>query len=105
MLRLVHPLLTTALLGASPAFGSLDKCHGTQSEVAPCSLDDCKGKECLDCKWSAWGDYGPCDCSGLQERHRTIAQQNNDCGTPCKGSKVETKTYVFHDSGSPAYVI
>lgn len=32
-----------------------------------------------------------CTCTGLQERHRTVVQHYTFGGTPCEGSKIETK--------------
>jgi hypothetical protein len=35
-------------------------------------------------------ELGGCTCEGLRERHRSILVQNNYCGQPCTGAKVET---------------
>ncbi|CAD7936457.1 unnamed protein product [Amoebophrya sp. A120] len=68
------------------------KCEGTQKEVSDCGNAMCDGCYPTDCVWGQWSEYGPCTCEGLQERHRGIDQENNECGKPCSGSKVETVT-------------
>jgi len=65
-------------------------CKGVQKEYAGCEIEPCEIQECMDCIWSEWAPYSACTCEGLQERHRVIAQQSNDCGKPCDGPKVET---------------
>ena len=67
------------------------ECSGAQTEVADCGLEDCSQGECRDCEWGEWSEFGDCTCEGLAERHRSISVQNNNCGTPCQGAKVETK--------------
>jgi hypothetical protein len=63
--------------------------HALQ-EVASCESDAECG--CQDCEWGEWGVFGACTCMGLQERHRSIAKYNNECGKPCSGPKAEAKS-------------
>eukprot|EP00397_Hematodinium_sp_SG-2012_P003707 GEMP01003715.1.p1 GENE.GEMP01003715.1~~GEMP01003715.1.p1 ORF type:complete len:1022 (+),score=243.68 GEMP01003715.1:188-3253(+) len=67
------------------------QCCGGQEEFAKCDAGSCGIMGCIDCGWNDWSDWGPASCEGLCERHRTIAAASNACGTPCQGSRIETK--------------
>ena len=46
----------------------------------------------VDCSFSEWGDWlEGTGCSGLMFRHRAIQTENNHCGLPCFGNKIESK--------------
>ena len=68
------------------------ECSGKQKELRECDSGECPPVEPIDCEWSPWSEWGPCECDGLQERHRGIAVHNNEVGKACTGEKVETKT-------------
>ncbi|CAD7956383.1 unnamed protein product [Amoebophrya sp. A25] len=67
-------------------------CEGKQTETEICREEDCAGKECRDCTWGEWLEWGPPSCLGLCERHREVAEHNNYCGKPCSGPSTETKS-------------
>eukprot|EP00397_Hematodinium_sp_SG-2012_P007230 GEMP01007272.1.p1 GENE.GEMP01007272.1~~GEMP01007272.1.p1 ORF type:complete len:1040 (+),score=226.82 GEMP01007272.1:331-3450(+) len=69
----------------------LAKCAGDQEEARICHLTACEKEPCTDCTWAEWDSWGPCECSGLQERHRTT-KRGTACGKPCVGARVETKS-------------
>jgi len=73
------------------ASSRIEKCSGEQAEMRACESPSCTVEACIDCIWGDWQDYTPCQCEGLQERHRTVQQLNNDCGKPCEGARVETQ--------------
>lgn len=83
-------MLGIALLysGASAQFG---RCCGGQEIFRECNLGECNHAVCQDCEWNDWSDWGPANCEGLCERHRTVKQPNHNCGSPCQGATVETK--------------
>lgn len=60
---------------------------GDAIETAPCNTQGCG---CRDCEWAPWTEWGSCTCTGLRERHRSIAVTVGDCGEPCSGAKAET---------------
>merc|ERR550534_422035 len=77
--------------GASDRGGKFGKCSGEEVDLAPCDEGPCQRETCVDCKFGPWSDYGPCNCEGLQDRHRVVDHQNNECGAPCEGPKIATR--------------
>jgi len=67
-------------------------CAGTQTTLKKCHRKSCT-PECVpkDCEFSDWSDWAAPTCQGLCERTRTM-DQNNECGVPCSGTLLETKT-------------
>eukprot|EP00397_Hematodinium_sp_SG-2012_P006578 GEMP01006612.1.p1 GENE.GEMP01006612.1~~GEMP01006612.1.p1 ORF type:complete len:1075 (+),score=211.21 GEMP01006612.1:97-3225(+) len=92
---MLRVLISAVLVSAD----SLGKCAGDQEEVRTCHFAECKEELCIDCEWEEWSMWGPCECVGLHERHRTTKRSNTACGKPCVGARVETK------SCSPACVL
>lgn len=70
------------------------RCQGRESEIAPCSNPQCP-HQCtpIDCSfgdWTPWSSMG--GCYGLCQRERKIRETNNECGQPCRGPRVMTKS-------------
>ena len=64
-------------------------CDPKQSmEMKPCETQPCN---VIDCAFSEWSSWGACTCTGLQERHRSIAQHYTYGGSACVGAKIESK--------------
>lgn len=74
-----------------------DTCYGFDEMWGTCpdlpSCEDCKP---VDCEFSDWGEWYDSlgRCTGLRFRERTISVVNNECGTPCVGSKIESVEHV-----------
>lgn len=68
-------------------------CAGTDRQLLVCSAerecDVCLPADCRFGDWGPWTDLG--GCSGLGQRARDVAVQNNECGKPCQGVREETK--------------
>lgn len=67
-------------------------CDGKEVRNVACKRGPCKECEPIDCKLKEWSDWSDGDCTGLCQRERDIATQKNECGEPCKGSFIETKS-------------
>jgi len=67
-------------------------CQGKEEQFGLCNADLLCGT-CVpqDCAVSDWNEWSSGDCTGLCERERRIVQHNNECGTPCNKSLVETQ--------------
>jgi hypothetical protein len=68
----------------------MDVCDGKQTSYDACHQPECQDEVAVNCMWGPWSSYSDCDCTSLQQRHRSIAQSNNPFGTPCEGPTVET---------------
>jgi len=70
-----------------------EQCVGTQLDMTRCQQPDSCKAACIpqDCVFGQWDDWGAPSCTGLCERGRVIDKMNNECGTPCSGSLLETK--------------
>ncbi|CAK0847073.1 unnamed protein product, partial [Prorocentrum cordatum] len=71
------------------------KCEGDQKHLDECPFVEhctppCKPQDCTFSTWSEW-HHNPDNCTGLCERHRVVAELNNECGKPCNGTLLETK--------------
>jgi len=67
-------------------------CDGEQVEVVPCEKQACPALcSPINCALHEWSTWSASDCTGLCTRHRGTKQANNECGTPCSGSLIETK--------------
>lgn len=93
--------LFSALALTAPAGAAANKlfCHGEQKAFEPCSNEVCLPEGCLDCTWAEWGEWSACSCQGIQERERDIYQPNNECGKPCSGTSIETRSCTPDCSG------
>eukprot|EP00929_Paragymnodinium_shiwhaense_P087227 TRINITY_DN4747_c0_g1_i1.p1 TRINITY_DN4747_c0_g1~~TRINITY_DN4747_c0_g1_i1.p1 ORF type:complete len:1556 (-),score=307.09 TRINITY_DN4747_c0_g1_i1:124-4791(-) len=69
------------------------QCEGNEEEFQLCpDLKPCAAA-CTprNCEFRPWLDWVTDDgCSGLRTRQRDIGVTNNECGTPCRGSHVQT---------------
>jgi len=78
-----------------------NECSGREEEWAHCdALPDCAACTPTDCVWHTWGDWqpqSPNNCIGLEFRNRSIQVLANQCGTPCHGSKVESRPKVLDE--------
>jgi len=75
-------------------------CKGYEKSFAKCeSLPSCtaacKPVSCAFSSWGKWYDAG--GCSGLCLRHRSIEVSNNECGMPCVGAQIESKSCPKED--------
>ncbi|CAE7897597.1 adt-1 [Symbiodinium microadriaticum] len=70
------------------------ECAGTQLNVSLCPSAGASCEHCVPqhCQFSEWGDWREPTCVGLCERERTIATINNECGNPCDGPMLMTKS-------------
>ncbi|CAE7287718.1 adt-1 [Symbiodinium sp. CCMP2456] len=70
------------------------ECAGTQLNVSLCPSAGASCEHCVPqhCHFSEWGDWREPTCVGLCERERTIATINNECGNPCDGPMLMTKS-------------
>mmetsp|Transcript_26237 Transcript_26237/g.55659 ORF Transcript_26237/g.55659 Transcript_26237/m.55659 type:complete len:1597 (+) Transcript_26237:60-4850(+) len=70
------------------------RCTGSQLNVSVCPFVKSCTPECIPrpCLFDSWGEWTTPTCTGLCERQRRVAQTNNECGEPCGGSLLETKT-------------
>ncbi|CAD7963513.1 unnamed protein product [Amoebophrya sp. A25] len=62
--------------------------HKTSMELKECNTQPCLA---VNCKWGEWSAWGACTCTGLSERHRSIAVHQEGEGKLCTGSKIETQ--------------
>lgn len=83
--------LFVGMAGAA-SVGGLGKCTGDEEMVKTCHLGECDMGRCIDCEWNVWAEWGQCECTGLQMRHRQTKITNTACGKPCVGNRVETQT-------------
>jgi len=74
-------------------------CKEFQDDLQSCAQTACDGNEPLDCMWGAWQEWSSCPCSGMHERHRSIAGAAQYGGKPCKGPEVEAEPCLT-DCGS-----
>jgi len=92
--RVPWGILTAFVLPLSEAFpvATTSSCTGRDVVWRQCPSTSACG-ECtpVNCAFDAWTAWSGGDCTGVCERHRRIKLRNNECGTPCSGSVVETK--------------
>lgn len=72
-------------------------CQGSQVTVTPCEVKSlcnagCVPQHCAFADWSEWSNASSTSCMGLCERQRIIKTMNNECGQPCDGRLVDTRT-------------
>jgi hypothetical protein len=68
-------------------------CGGLETKFEKCigSTPVCeKCEETINCEVGPWTAWSSCECDGLRERSRRILHSNNECGTPCDETLVET---------------
>ena len=65
---------------------AITKCDGSQEEVAPCNVAECYHETPVDGVFGEWSDWSDCNCSGLRERHRSIAVRSSANGKPVEGA-------------------
>ncbi|CAJ1459864.1 unnamed protein product [Effrenium voratum] len=70
------------------------ECAGTQLNVSLCPSagESCESCVPQHCHFGSWGEWREPTCVGLCERERTIAVTNNECGDPCSGPLLMTKS-------------
>eukprot|EP00928_Gymnodinium_smaydae_P010951 TRINITY_DN14117_c0_g5_i1.p1 TRINITY_DN14117_c0_g5~~TRINITY_DN14117_c0_g5_i1.p1 ORF type:complete len:1558 (+),score=314.31 TRINITY_DN14117_c0_g5_i1:79-4752(+) len=71
---------------APPACQGSDEEWGRCPELPPCG--DCTPQDCVFSDWAPWYEGG--GCSQIKFRERSVAVQNNACGAPCTGAKIES---------------
>ncbi|CAK9111418.1 unnamed protein product, partial [Durusdinium trenchii] len=68
-------------------------CAGHEEEWSQCPDQprciECTPVDCLFSQWTKWIEGA--DCIGLRFRHRSIQVENNECGLPCFGTKMESE--------------
>eukprot|EP00928_Gymnodinium_smaydae_P045587 TRINITY_DN3036_c0_g4_i1.p1 TRINITY_DN3036_c0_g4~~TRINITY_DN3036_c0_g4_i1.p1 ORF type:complete len:1748 (-),score=359.16 TRINITY_DN3036_c0_g4_i1:118-5361(-) len=83
-------LIVCGLVGAA-AKAKLE-CSGYEEEWGHCpdlpSCESCKPRDCQFGDWADWYEAG--GCAQIKFRHRSIVVENNECGTPCTGPKIES---------------
>eukprot|EP00931_Biecheleriopsis_adriatica_P115008 TRINITY_DN90867_c0_g1_i1.p1 TRINITY_DN90867_c0_g1~~TRINITY_DN90867_c0_g1_i1.p1 ORF type:complete len:1635 (-),score=258.88 TRINITY_DN90867_c0_g1_i1:70-4905(-) len=69
-------------------------CSATQLNVSSCPERASCEPQCVprDCLFSSWSEWAEPTCVGLCERHRNVMTMNNECGKPCDGNLLMTKT-------------
>lgn len=70
-------------------------CTGRQEEMSFCSNTACTGCTPQDCKlsqWATWAAWNAGADTGLCRRDRSVLTFNNECGAPCKGVLIDTKS-------------
>eukprot|EP00929_Paragymnodinium_shiwhaense_P041808 TRINITY_DN21711_c0_g1_i1.p1 TRINITY_DN21711_c0_g1~~TRINITY_DN21711_c0_g1_i1.p1 ORF type:complete len:1837 (-),score=319.72 TRINITY_DN21711_c0_g1_i1:105-5615(-) len=67
-------------------------CQGYSEEFGECANNPpCRECDPVNCEFGSWGEwYGGGACSGVHFRHRSVRRENNECGKPCTGAKVES---------------
>lgn len=58
-------------------------------QMEACNEDVCGSKDCI---WAPWSDWAACTCTGLRERHRSVAEHSSSGGKVCSGAKVITES-------------
>eukprot|EP00437_Effrenium_voratum_P009113 CAMPEP_0181425668 /NCGR_PEP_ID=MMETSP1110-20121109/15276_1 /TAXON_ID=174948 /ORGANISM="Symbiodinium sp., Strain CCMP421" /LENGTH=1604 /DNA_ID=CAMNT_0023548859 /DNA_START=40 /DNA_END=4854 /DNA_ORIENTATION=- len=62
------------------------------SEIASCGTAPCSSASCQDGVWHDWGEWGQCSracAGGVRWRHRKVASEALDCGTPAVGPAMD----------------
>eukprot|EP00434_Breviolum_minutum_P040330 symbB.v1.2.035834.t1/scaffold4918.1/size32921/2 len=54
------------------------------------SCSHCEPEDCVFEEWGQWFDAG--GCTQIDFRQRGILVSNNECGTPCEGNKMESRS-------------
>jgi len=65
-----------------------DEQWGLCPEMESCS--HCEPEDCVFEEWGQWFDAG--GCTQIDFRQRGILVSNNECGTPCEGNKMESRS-------------
>lgn len=69
------------------------QCAGHEEQYDDCPEQKrcvlCEPKDCLFSSWSSWTEAQ--GCLGIASRHRHIEVENNECGLPCFGTKIESQ--------------
>lgn len=78
-------------------------CQGTEIDWDICpNLPQCETCVPRDCRWGDWSEWGDVGCcTGLCDRRREIAMVNNECGSPCNGTKEMTKACIKSECMPP----
>mmetsp|Transcript_40498 Transcript_40498/g.128156 ORF Transcript_40498/g.128156 Transcript_40498/m.128156 type:complete len:1542 (-) Transcript_40498:50-4675(-) len=78
---------TRSLVAADRICEGYDEQWGACADLPACS--SCTPQDCRFADWSDWYTEG--ECTGIRFRRRALDLQNNQCGSPCTGAKIQSE--------------